>query len=481
VIIYETPVKADWFCSKVHVLDDIKTIPDQTNNLAKAFRAAVGNFVAVGANYKTAIPAGVLELGTGYYRLDKTLEFSKIIGGVFYRLDGFRLKGQGPAASYLVRTDLSNTDYGIYALYTSQLTEMDHFKITAYNPDGTTDATKYSSSVKAMMFLQGDSLLLHHCWVAGAQIPVQDSNGVYRNGVGIQFSSCVDTYMTDMFFENCVTAFAVGSGTLSATNIELYTIRRQSIGLGIYIDGWNGNAVQTTSSQVYLSNIQSPASVRGVHVLETGVNGTLNITNSLFDGFNSEFGTTSGFRFMDMGIGTTVSGSISNTFIKNFSNHIFYISDNSSLGSADKPFFVSNLTVKSQTTTPATGVFYASATGNYCNLIVNGIDASDVYGILLNGPLAGYASLENVNLSGYRGQVSASSSRSLFTATATGTTLIVDIRKVRRNTTDTTALTQFGFMNGGTAYIDIDNLYNATRIINGSGFTATMPTKTAFS
>ena len=202
--------------------------------MLKAFRASAGNFVAQGTanHFLTEYPSGCLELGVGYYRIDGTFTLGGLKPPYYYKVNGFSFKGKGAGSSFLIRTDLSSEGILFNSFYTAQRTDIGGFRVEGYNPDGTTNDEKFNSHAKSMMFLQGDSLSLYDVWVAGAQTSIVDTNGIYRNGIGIQFSSCVDTFMQDVWVEFCETGIAFGSSIVSGNNIEIYTTRRQAIGIG---------------------------------------------------------------------------------------------------------------------------------------------------------------------------------------------------------------------------------------------------------
>lgn len=472
IIINGCTVKADWFASKVFSQENILTITDQTNNLMKAYRAAAGNWVANGANYKTANPNAVLQLGFGYYRVDGQINFSKIITGVYYQVDGFHLTGQGMNASFLMRTNMSTTAYVLYVLYTGEMTTIDNFKVVAYNPSGGTNAQKYNSSAACLIFLQGSSLFLSKVWAAGAQVAVVDANGVNRNGVGIQFSSCVDTFMSDVAVEHCITGIAFGSSNVSGTNIDIYSTSQQVIGLGVFDSTWANS--QNTSSEVDLKNVQAVGAVRGIQTLENGTSGHISI-EGLFDGFSTEQNATVGDTFCNMLTGTSLVGKIS-AKIKNFPNNIFNVAANCSIGMNGKPFNLKDSFVEKQTLTTGS-VFNMGAAGTFANVVAEGLGLSQFQGVLFNGAVNGKISMRDISLSGYVGQADASTNRQLFTTANTG--MDIDIRNVWRDKTDTTALNQFGYAAGGNIYLHIDNLYNATRAMSGAA-TVKMPSEVAF-
>lgn len=475
VIITGVPVKVDWFASKVSNQSNILNIPDQTNNIMKAFRAAAGNWVANGSNYMTANPNGVLELGEGYYRVDGQINFSKIITNVYYQVNGFHFKGQGMNTSFLMRTDMSATAYVLYVLYTGEMTTIDNFKIVAFNPSGGTTAQKYYSSAACLIFLQGSSLFLSKVWVAGAQVAVVDANSVNRNGVGIQFSSCVDTFFSDIAVEHCITGLAFGSSNVSGVNADIYSTSQQAIGLGVFDSTWANT--QTTSSEVHLTNVQAVGSVRGIQTLENGNTGHITIRDSLIDGYSTEQSATVGTNFCNLKGGTSFNGVIDGCTIKNFPNNIFLAPASSNLGQADKTLFVDKCHIETQTNASNCAVFNLNAASTYANIVAVGLNVKAFQGALVLGAASGKISLDKVSLSGYVGQVDNSANRQLFSNAYSGMTL--DIRNVYRDNSDTTALNQFGYAAGGNIYLHIDNLYNATRAVSGTA-TVKMPSEVAF-
>jgi len=482
VKIQNVAVKADWFCDKVLSSDDILTISDQTNAMRVAFRAAAGDFISSGSDFVNEYKNGVLELGSGFYRIDGLFRMSTIISGTYYRLNGFRFSGQGSAASYLLRTDMSSTDILLYCLYTAELTTMYGFKISAFNPDGATSAEKFSSATRAMMFLQGDSLHLRNIWVSGAQTSVTDANGYERNGVGIQFNSCVDTYMTDVFVELCSTGIGFGSSVVSGTNIEVYSTYNYGIVLGNMVSTWPDT--QTTGSKIYLSNVQFPAIQNtAVLVFEEGSaqGATFRLNNGYFDGYNSQVGINFGTHFMRMKSGTQIKGSITNVDIENFTARTFSADGaNCLFGTLDASMAIENCKVVGQTA-QATGsstysIFDLNETGMFVNAFVSNLSLKDVRCTLFKvGTGDGQITFRDVYLSDYIGEADTSSNRQL--GNGSGTIRLVNFE---RNVNDTTALNQFAFWSSGEIYVDIRNLYNATRSIGGSS-TEVMPSTTTFS
>jgi len=476
VVIRNCNVKADWFCAKVYSLADILTIVDQTNNLTKAYRAAVGNYsVAEGANWRTQYPDGILELGRGCYRIDGTFAWGSGIGP-YYKVTGFKMLGAGVNASYLIRTNMASTDYVLFgAFYTGELTVADGFKITAYNPTGVTDAQKYSSAAKSMAFFQGDSLIIGEIWVSGGQTYTTDTHGVLRNGVGVQFSSCVDTYFDKIFVENCVTGVAFAQSIVSGNNLELYSTIAQSIGLGCFVADWPDT--QATSSTVNIINIQARAcALNGMTIIEAGDLGSFNLGNILFDGYNSEATSYVGNVFCNMITGTSLLGTIGSASIKNFRDSTFKLNGTASLGRATCQFVIRDVYANGQSYTSAAGFIRADST-SYVNVLTDGISLDGWAGVLLQAPNNGNVRMLNTSLSAYTGQNDAGAGRQLFVAGGSGCN--IDITGVVRNNADTVALTQFGYATGGNIFIDIDNLYNATRAVAG-GATVKMPSKVAF-
>jgi hypothetical protein len=484
VKIFGCPVKSDWFAAKVQDLDDIKTIPDQSNNLTKAFRAAVGNYIVRSATqFINEYQQGVVELGVGYYRIDETLAFGKQTAPtIFYQLGGFTFRGQGAGASYLIRTDLSSTDICMFlAFYTAELTHFEKFKISCYDPDS---VTPFDSSARSIIFMQGDSLQINNVWVSGAQVPVVTGD-VYQNGVGFQFSSCVDTFFHDLFAEYCVTGVAFHSAIVSGNNLTLFTTGRQAIGLGNFQAEYGVS--QTTSSIVNISGVQANnLNNQGIYVLETGNTSKINISNSWFSGFNSEFGTQTGGNFCNFRGGTRLQGSWTAVDIISFNGRTFNVQQNCFLGNPEQAFVLQGFTIDSNTAAPSGfGVFCAEGTGVYVNLFVDGMSCSDLYGPVINGTFAsGNMSLSNVTLSRYTGAADTSASRQLFVIGSGTSAPQLQLYNWTRNAADTVALTQFGFCGGSAIntklYIDINNLYLATRTVGGTYASVQMPTLTAF-
>jgi hypothetical protein len=484
VKIFGCPVKSDWFAAKVQDIADIKTIPDQSNNLTKAFRASVGNYIyRTTTQFINEYQQGVVELGVGYYRTDATLAFGKQISSTeYYMLGGFTFRGQGAGASYLIRTDLDSTDICMFlAFYTAELTHFEKFKITCYDPDS---ATPFDSSARSIIFMQGDSLQINNVWVSGAQVSVLTGD-VYQNGVGFQFSSCVDTFFHDLFVEYCVTGVAFHSAVVSGNNLSIFTTSRQAIGLGNFQEEYGVS--QSTSSIVNISGIQANnLDNQGIYVLETGNTSKINISNSWFNGFNSESGTQTGGNFCNFRGGTRLQGSWTAVDILSFNGRTFNVQQNCFLGNPEQAFILQGFTIDSNTASPTGfGVFCAEGTGVFVNLFVDGMSCSELYGPVINGTFAsGNMSLSNVTLSRYTGAADGSASRQLFVVGSGTGAPQLQLYNWTRNTSDTVALTQFGFCNGSAVntklYIDINNLYLATRTVGGTYASVQMPTLTAF-
>ena len=472
-------VNVDWFASKVKTVAEILYISDQTGNVMKAFRAAAGDYIGTTPNFRTEYHTGVLEFGAGCYRIDKKLAFSKSSSGVYHRVNGFKIQGQGPAATHLIRTDMSNLDYVLFMFYTGELTHIQDFKINSYNPEGGTSEEKYSSAARAGMFLQGDSLQVNNIWVSGMQtIAIDPTDGVARNGVGIQFSSCVDTYMTDVFIENCATGVAFGSSLVSCVNLEVYATNVQAIGFGMFIQEWAGTSPQTTSSRVSISNAQVRATTGiAIKLLEQGQSGDIKIINSHFDGYNSEVSSPVGHYFMHGYDNTAFIGSITNCNIYRYTACPFYMGAGGSMGNADYASNVDNCIIEGQT---ASGggyqVFKLNGTG-VNNLRVTNTTFKNIRAVLYRGSGAslGQTTFENIYLSNYVGETDGSSSRDL--ATGGGTLRLINFT---RDINDGVQLTRIGWFAGGDLYVDIRNMWKLTRTIDGSA-TSAMPDTIAFS
>jgi hypothetical protein len=484
VKIFGCPVKSDWFAAKVQDFEDIKTIPDQSNNLTKAFRAAVGNYIyRTPTQFINEYQQGVMELGIGYYRTDATLAFGKQTGPTeYYMLGGFTFRGQGAGASYLIRTDLDSTDICMFlAFYTGELTHFEKFKINCYDPDS---LTPFTGQARSMIFMQGDSLQINNVWVSGAQTAVVTGD-VYQNGVGFQFSSCVDTYFHDLFTEFCVTGVAFHSAIVSGNNLTIFTTGRQAIGLGNFQAEYGVS--QVTSSIVNISGIQANnLNNQGMYVLEVGNESKINISNSWFNGFNSESNFQSGGNFCTFYGATRLQGVWSGVDIFRFDGRTFNVQQNCFLGNPEQAFVLQGVTIDSNTaSTTGFGVFCAEGTGVYVNLFVDGMSCSELYGPVINGSFAsGNMSLSNVTLSRYTGAADGSSNRQLFVIGNGTSAPQLQLYNWTRNNSDTVALTQFGFCDGSAVntklYIDINNLYLATRTVGGTYASVQMPTLTAF-
>lgn len=477
VVILGCVVKADWFCTKVQTQADILTIADQTNNLLKAYRAAVGNWVPVPAtaNFICQYPQGVLELGTGYYRVDGNITIGKQIGGSFYRTTGFRMFGHGAGSSYFVRTATTSTSQVLSSFYTGELTHFEKFKITVYNPS-LVGAAQFQGAASAMVFLQGDSLQINNIWVAGGQVSSgADANGIYRNGVGFQFSSCVDTFFHDLFVEYCVTGLAFYSSVVTGSNTELYHTLRQGIGMGEFESAYP--AVQTTSSSVHLTGIQHRAAYNnGIAVLEQGSTGELQISDGLFNGFDAETPAQGGVDFCLFATGTSLNGGIASSSVRNFTSTGWKLANNCSLGRTDQAYMVMDLTVQGITVDTNGGIFFNAGTSAFMNLVVQGLCGTDINGLVLQAAQGGNVTVENVSLSRYVGKVDASANRSLFVGLGANITL----RDFRRNPSDPVALNQFGFASSGAIYIDVQASINATRVVNGTPSSVRMPSTAVF-
>ena len=471
-----TAVNANWFCEFVDDVEDIKTIVDQTNHMNQAYRAAVGDYsTASGANWNTEYPTGRLELGIGYYRIDKRFALGTIDTGVFYKVTGFSLRGKGVASSFLVRTDLANTDYVFMcSFYTGELTVAKGFKIVAYDPDA---GSPYNSAAKCLMYCQGDSLQLEEIWVAGAQTPVVDTQGVKRSGVGIQFASCVDTYFHDIFTEFCVTGVAFHSSIVSGNNLELYQTQGQGIGIGNF-DPDYGDA-QTTQSVVSISGIQSRAAQGNAITVIEGSNegGDIQLSNAYFDGYDSEFAITVGNIFCFVADGKSIAGNFSNVIANSFRDSTFISEGTTSfLGTAINPLKLNNFKADKQTFGAASG-FINTKNSTYCNIVGTNIALDTWAGVIIHNLSAatGKISLNEVYLSNYVGQSDGGAGRNLLvSAAAVG----IDIKGLHRATSDTIALTA-AYATAGAVYLDFGAVTNLTRTASG-GATFTMPSRVTF-
>ena len=477
-ILYST-VNANWFCTPVKNIASIKTIPDQTNNLLKAFRASAGNFVEQGPlnHYMTEYASASLELGVGYYRIDKNFTLGALKPPYFYKVNGFSFSGKGAGSSFLIRTDMASTESVFTSFYTGERTDISSFKVSAYNPDGTTSEEKFKSYSKVLMFLQGDSLALSNIWVSGAQASNVDTNGIHRDGIGIQFGSCVDTYMQDIWVELCITGIAIGSSIVSGNNIEIYTTYRQAIGIGTFRSDYPDT--QTASSKISLSNIQAPAlQESAITVLEDGTDkeAYLNITQSYFNGFNSEFNYNTGVRFMYVKPNVTIKPNITNTAILNFTYKTFDIQDGATFGDVSKPALLTNSIIKYQSGDILAGVIRTGF--SHINLYVTGCSFVDISGVLYGGAMINNNSqvtFRDCYLSGFIGKEDSSDNRGLCNGAGN-----LSLINLTRNTADTTLLNQVAYWGYGRIFIDIPTIFpNLTRGVSGSS-TELMPTLTTF-
>lgn len=477
IVIKGSVVKVDWFATKVENIEDILTVTDQANNINKAWRAAIGDYVAAASDFRSTIPSGVVELGTGYYRTDLPVRWGHQEGSSFYKVTGGRMKGQGPQASFLVRTDMASTNFVLFgAPFTGELTTCDNFKVTAYNPDGVTSAQKFSSAASAGIFFQGDSLIFSHLWVSGMQTSMLDSRGVDRNAVGIQISSSVDIYFSDIFVELCKTNFAVHSSIVSGVNLELYNPRFTAFGVGNFMFAYG--ETQNTRSVINVSNMQANACDKyGVAVIEgSNVGGVVNLNNSLFDGFNSEFSINNGLDFCRVYDASSISGTFNNITAKNFKDSSFKALGNDALlGTKVKPLIINSFKGSGQTFTVNGACINTTAT--YVNVYANNTVLDTWQGVMLrkNAAVEGKVTFHETYLVNYTGQIDASTNRQLVSSNGAAA---INIIGLTRSADDTTALT-IGFINSGNCYFDFPSVHNLTRTISGSAV-VTMPQRVSF-
>lgn len=470
------PIKGHWFCDVVQNADDILTVPDQTNNLTVAYRAAVGNYSVQTSptSYNTQDPKGVLDLGTGYYRIDKTFRWGHQISGNYYRVTGFKMIGNGVNAAYLVRTNMASTDYVLFgAFYTGELTVADGFKVTAYNPSGATSQQKFSSAAKTMVFFQGDSLRIGEIWVSGAQVPIINARGVKRNGVGIQFESCIDTFFETIFTELCVTPIAFSSSIVSGNNLEIYKSAAHGIGLGNFTADWPD--VQSTSSVVTITNTQMRDTTgSGIVCQEVNSAGELYIGELYADGRDIEFGGGGAANFIEVLDGANLLGGLGNVVFKYYTGYGIKLQGTARAGNAAIPFNMSN--VVGVANLADSGAFVGGSAAAYVNIKANCLTLQAWTPVLLNAPNSGNFEVTQLHLSDYIGKADAGANRQLFVS---GGTCRITLRDVTRNASDTTALNQIGFAAGGDIFLDIQNLPNATRVVYG-GATVKMPSYIPF-
>ncbi len=455
-------VKVDWFAEKSEQIQGITGIPDQTNTINQAFRAAVGNYEVNSGSaggFKSETAEGVLELGQGYYRVDKRLRWGTTYNGEFYRVSGFRLRGQGIASSYLVRTDMDNLDFVLYgAFYTAEATRADNFKITCYNPDLVGNA-RYESKARALAFFQGDSLILDHIWVSGAQIGVTDANGVERNGIGMQFASCVDTYISNIFTEFCVTGLAFGSAIVTGTNIEIYNTFNQAIGMGVLIDTYDD--LQTSGSRVSLTGIQGQSNrINAITSIESGADMNLKMSDSSFDGFDAEFGTAQGNVFAQCIPGSILAGAMTNVLAKNYRDCIF---DGGSIGCKEAPLTLTAFKAQGQTNQDVSAMFFNAK--DYINVQAQSITLQDFASLITKNSADGYLSIDGCHLSNYRGITGGTSDNQLIVQSGD---CELTLKNITRNPDDTQQLNQLGYVAGGSVYTDLNDIHMTTMTLGGT-------------
>ena len=473
VVIAGCAVKAAWFADKVDALDSIKTIADQTNNLIVAARAAFGDFIADGSDFISTHHDGVLDFCQGYWRVDKEFAPSKQhTDGKFYKLAGGTIRGVGAGSSYLVRTLMTSTDI-IFKVgrYTGELTNIHGLTVTAYNPNGVTPAEKFDSSAKAVAFLQGDSLLLRDFWASGAKVASRfDVKLCYRDGVGIQFSSCIDTHLEGVFVEYCVTGMAFASSEVTGSGITLFNTLRTSIGLGNFLS--EGPDQQGTSSTVQLSKVLGANLVNNaITSLEIGTSSHIDISGA-FNGYNTSTLTQTGTVPIRVAPGTWLRGIVRGVF-RNWVGSIVAVESQSRLGDEANQFIMNEFSVSGLTGVGA--VIKLAPDAFAFATIANGSISKCQGGLVSEMVTNSNITLRDLSLSEYTGQIDGSVNRSLF-AVVGGKLNIIN---VIRNLSDATLLNQYGWCaSPGAAYIDA-TIANATRSVPGGG-SVTMPQKVAF-
>jgi len=484
--IQQMPVRAAWFALKVANIADIKGIPDQTNKLMQAWRAAIGNHTLSSTPavypeiYLNDQTTGVLDLGVGNYRVDGAFELGHNTGGgtpILYSWSGCKLRGEGPGNSFLVRTDLPSTDVVLWiAFYSGELSVVSGLKVVCYDPDGLPDvALTFQSAARSLVFAQGDSLQLNNIWAAGAQVSVPDANGVERNGVGIQFSSCSNTYFHDLFVENCITGVAFYSSIVSGVNLELFRTIHHAIGMGNFLAEYPVG--QVTTSRVNLSGVQGNAVTRlAIQCMEGGDElGGLSLANCYFSGYNSEVAAQTGTTFCNVTNEGKLFGSFTNILVDNFPESAFMSNTaTGELGTATRPFNIVNCESNNQTNDPGRGFVTIEPTAR-CNIRCTNITLDTYVGTVAQLGATGDFSVDGLYLHAYTGKSDASATRNLIN----GAGCNIDLVNVRRDPTDPVALTSFVFSASGSAYVDIGLLPNSTRA-NSGGATFTMPSRVAF-
>lgn len=472
VVIKGCAVKAAWFADYVSRADDILTILDQTNNLTVAARAAFGDWIADGANFISSIPSGVLKFCGGYWRCDGEFAPSKqySVDGKYYKLNGGAIKGESAGATYLVRTALSSTDVAFkVGYYTRELTNISNLKVFAYNPSGSTPAERFDSSSKCLVYFQGDSLALSDVWASGAKVSDRiDARGCYRNGVGIQFESCIDTHINNVFAEYCVTGIAISSSQITASGVTLFNTLRTAIGLGNFLSEWPDAQASSSSVQmdkVLATNIANNA----ITTLETGALSNIQISG-LFDGYNSENSTQTGTEMARVSPGTRLRGGMSGEF-KNWTSKLFDVKSQARLGDEGNSFRLHNFSLKNLI---GIGSVMSLASDALCVAAVSDGSLLDCYGALFEGTPS-TITFADLSLSNFGGHIDGSTNRSLF-AIGGGT---LNMERVYRNSLDTEALTQYGYAAPGSV-VKIDcSIANATRSVTGGG-SVTMPQYATF-
>ena len=473
VVIKGCVVKAAWFSDYVSTASDILTIPDQTNNLTVAARAAFGDWIADGANFRSSMPSGVLKFCGGYWRCDGEFAPSKqySVDGKFYKLTGGTIKGESAGASYLVRTALSSTDVVFkVGRYTGDLTTISGLKVFAYNPSGSTSTERFDSSSKCLAYFQGDALALSNFWVAGAKVSDRvDARGCYRNGVGIQFESCIDTRISEVFVEYCVTGIAVSSSQITASGVTLFNTLRTSIGIGNFLTEWPD--VQAGYSSIQMDKVlANNLANNAITTLEIGALSNIQISG-LFDGYNTENSTQTGYEMVRVSPGTRLRGSMSGEF-RNWNSKLFDVKSQACLGDEGNSFRLHNFSLKHLF---GIGAVVSLASDALCVATVSNGSILDCYGVLFEGN-SQTITFSDLSLSNFGGHIDGSLRRSLF-AIGGGT---LNMERVYRNSLDTEALTQYGYAEHGSV-VKIDcNIANATRSVNGGG-TVTMPQYVTFS
>lgn len=444
-------VIVDWFgAERAMAITDIKTVPDSSNFIHQAIRAAGGNYIANPSrpgNFVTEFSNANIGLGNGYYNLERQVKLGVFTSGASYWADGIGMKGVGISLSYLIASE-KNFGFGVNALqfsyFQGQANSFRDFKVSVYVPG---EVNPFKGEFPTMAwFGPGDSAQINNLWASGAQTGADLGQEFLRDGVGFQFQSCIDVQGSNVFSEQNIHNYAIYSSSVSISNQVSFSSGQSNVIFGI--PAQNFSYPQGEAKTILnLNNAEWKASDdSGILVVEAG--SKINSSNVTCDGTEEGTGNASANDFVKVINDASISGSINGLTLVDFVRSLARSGGNGRIGRPGETLSFNGGTIKNMTSSDTTNFPGVISTGSTT------IDDNSVtftgFGIdVCNPQLAhfkGDLNINDINLKSFRGVSSNGDAQSLVTIQSGN---VVHINDIKRENDNSLQISQIGFFGSG--------------------------------